>query len=292
MSGGIPFLFFFPMKLYRFRILFLLVVATLLASCSTYKKINYLQDAQIDSAIAMAANKGIVIQPQDMISIVVSSRNSELARIYNLPVVTYQAGSETSMLNSANQRLIGYSVDSEGNIKFPELGTIHVAGFTRWELAEHIRQQLSDVVKDAIVTVEFMNFKISVTGEVTSPGVYNISGDKVTLFEALSLARNLTIFGRRDGVYVIREQNGQRTIYQVDLRTVDMFNSPAYYLQQNDVVYVEPNKVRAGQSTINENNIKSVSIWVSIGSFLTTIATLIISVLARTGGSGTGGSGN
>lgn len=263
---------------FRLSILLVLLVVSA-ASCSTYKKINYIQDAQLDTALTMVANQGILIQPMDMISIVVSSRDPELARIYNLPVVTYQAGSESSVSNF-NQRLIGYSVDNDGNIQFPELGTIHVAGLNRWQLAELIREKLSSLVKDAVVTVQFMNFKISVTGEVTSPGVFDISGDKITIFEAISLARNLTIYGRRDGVYVIREQNGSRTIYQVDLRTVDMFNSPAYYLQQNDVVYVEPNKVRAGQSTINENNLKSVSLWVSIGSFLSTLATLFISLFA------------
>ncbi len=263
----------------RLSILLALLVVSA-ASCSTYKKINYIQDAQLDTALTMIANQGILIQPMDMISIVVSSRDPELARIYNLPVVTYQAGSESSVSNF-NQRLIGYSVDNDGNIQFPELGTIHVAGLNRWQLAELIREKLSSLVKDAVVTVQFMNFKISVTGEVTSPGVFDISGDKITIFEAISLARNLTIYGRRDGVYVIREQNGNRTIYQVDLRTVDMFNSPAYYLQQNDVVYVEPNKVRAGQSTINENNLKSVSLWVSIGSFLSTLATLFISLFAK-----------
>ena len=265
----------------RLSILLVLLVVSA-ASCSTYKKINYIQDAQLDTALTMIANQGILIQPMDMISIVVSSRDPELARIYNLPVVTYQAGSESSVSNF-NQRLIGYSVDNDGNIQFPELGTIHVAGLNRWQLAELIREKLSSLVKDAVVTVQFMNFKISVTGEVTSPGVFDISGDKITIFEAISLARNLTICGRRDGVYVIREQNGSRTIYQVDLRTVDMFNSPAYYLQQNDVVYVEPNKVRAGQSTINENNLKSVSLWVSIGSFLSTLATLFISLFAGRG---------
>ena len=265
----------------RLSILLALLVVSA-ASCSTYKKINYIQDAQLDTALTMIANQGILIQPMDMISIVVSSRDPELARIYNLPVVTYQAGSESSVSNF-NQRLIGYSVDNDGNIQFPELGTIHVAGLNRWQLAELIREKLSSLVKDAVVTVQFMNFKISVTGEVTSPGVFDISGDKITIFEAISLARNLTIYGRRDGVYVIREQNGSRTIYQVDLRTVDMFNSPAYYLQQNDVVYVEPNKVRAGQSSINENNLKSVSLWVSIGSFLSTLATLFISLFAGRG---------
>ena len=265
----------------RLSILLVLLVVSA-ASCSTYKKINYIQDAQLDTALTMIANQGILIQPMDMISIVVSSRDPELARIYNLPVVTYQAGSESSVSNF-NHRLIVYSVDNDGNIQFPELGTIHVAGLNRWQLAELIREKLSSLVKDAVVTVQFMNFKISVTGEVTSPGVFDISGDKITIFEAISLARNLTIYGRRDGVYVIREQNGSRTIYQVDLRTVDMFNSPAYYLQQNDVVYVEPNKVRAGQSTINENNLKSVSLWVSIGSFLSTLATLFISLFAGRG---------
>ena len=265
----------------RLSILLVLLVVSA-ASCSTYKKINYIQDAQLDTALTMIANQGILIQPMDMISIVVSSRDPELARIYNLPVVTYQAGSESSVSNFS-QRLIGYSVDNDGNIQFPELGTIHVAGLNRWQLAELIREKLSSLVKDAVVTVQFMNFKISVTGEVTSPGVFDISGDKITIFEAISLARNLTIYGRRDGVYVIREQNGSRIIYQVDLRTVDMFNSPAYYLQQNDVVYVEPNKVRAGQSTINENNLKSVSLWVSIGSFLSTLATLFISLFAGRG---------
>ena len=257
----------------RLSILLVLLVVSA-ASCSTYKKINYIQDAQLDTALTMIANQGILIQPMDMISIVVSSRDPELARIYNLPVVTYQAGSESSVSNF-NQRLIGYSVDNDGNIQFPELGTIHVAGLNRWQLAELIREKLSSLVKDAVVTVQFMNFKISVTGEVTSPGVFDISGDKITIFEAISLARNLTIYGRRDGVYVIREQNGSRTIYQVDLRTVDMFNSPAYYLQQNDVVYVEPNKVRAGQSTINENTFSSVGFWMSVGSFLMSLGVLV-----------------
>ena len=112
-------------------------------------------------------------------------------------------------------------------------------------------------------------------GEVNSPGTYTINGDKVTLLEALSMARDLTIYGKRDGVYVVREENGVRTTYNVDLRSVSLFDSPVYYLRQNDVVYVEPNKVRAGQSTINENSLKSVSLWISIGSFLTSLAVLI-----------------
>ena len=251
-----------------------------LTSCHTYKKINYLQDIVPNKAERIAINKGILIQPKDMISIVVSSRNPELATMFNLPITSYQAGSEITG-GAGSQRLLGYVVDNEGNIDFPVLGAIHVAGLTRWELSQSIKEQLigQDYLKDPVVTVEFMNFKISVMGEVAAPGTYNIEGDKITLLQALSLAKDLTIFGRRDNIAVIREQNGERTIYQVDIRSAELFNSPAYYLQQNDIVYVEPNKVRAGQSTVNENNLKSVGLWVSISSFLSSLAALIITAV-------------
>ncbi|MCQ2143272.1 MAG: polysaccharide biosynthesis/export family protein [Bacteroidales bacterium] len=261
------------------------VVGLLLAvSCSTYKKINYIQDAKTGDAMSMAVNQGIIIQPKDMMSIVVSSRNPELARMFNLPVASYQAGSE--IVTSSTQRLLGYVVDNEGNIDFPVLGSIHVAGLTRWEVSKLIKEALinEQLLNDPVVTVEFMNFKISVMGEVASPGTFTIAGDKITILEALSLARDLTIFGRRDRVFVIREQNGERNIYQLDLRSVDLFNSPAYYLQQDDIVYVEPNTVKAGQSTINENSAKSISLWVSIASFLTTLATLLVNIIPHSSG--------
>ena len=263
-----------------FIILFVSAVA-MLASCSnkTYRNINYLQDAQKDTTMAMSNEGGILVQPKDMISIVVSSRNPELSAMFNLSNVSYQAGAETSMNGSMN-RIIGYSVDTDGNIDFPVMGKINVAGLTRWQVAEKIKSELisRSLLKDPVVSVEFVNFKISVLGEVAHPGTYAITGDKITLLEALSQAGDLTIFGRRDKVSVIREQNGKRSIYVVDLRSTDLFYSPAYYLQQNDVVFVEPNKVKAGQSTMNENTFKSASFWVSIGSFLVTIANLIIAV--------------
>lgn len=254
----------------------MLALCFALVSCKTYKKINYIQDVKVDSTELITQNLGIRIQPKDMLSIVVSSKTPELATAFNLPVVTYQAGSET-VAGAGTMRLIGYVVDNDGYIDFPILGKIFVTGLTRWELQEKIKDMIIDkgLMKELVVSVEFMNFKISVMGEVNSPGAYTINGDKVTLLEALSMARDLTIFGKRDGVFVIREQNGTRTTYQVDLRSVSLFNSPAFYLRQNDIVYVEPNKVRAGQSTINENSLKSVSLWISISSFLTSLAVLI-----------------
>lgn len=259
------------------KLKFLVIVCCLaLASCKTYKNINYIQDVQVNTTESIAENQGIRIQPKDMLSIVVSSKTPELAMAFNLPVVTYQAGSEV-VSGAGNMRLLGYVVDNDGNIDFPLLGKIQVAGLTRWQLQELIKQQIvnAGLMKELVVTVEFMNFKVSIMGEVNAPGSYTINGDKVTILEALSMAKDLTIFGKRDGVYVIREENGKRTTYNIDLRSVDLFNSPAYYLRQNDVVYVEPNKVRAGQSTINENSLKSVSLWISISSFLTSLAVLI-----------------
>ena len=258
----------------------LLVLALLAASCSTttWKNINYLQDIQADTSMNMAINKGIIIQPQDQLSIIVNSSNQELAAMFNKSIATRYAGSE--MGQSGGQYVTGYVVDNEGNITFPQLGHIKVAGLNRWELQNLLEDMLhtTGLLKDATVTVEFLNFKISVLGEVSSPGTYSVTGDKITIFQALALARDLTIYGQRNNVMVIREKNGERTIYTLDPRSSDIFNSPAYYLQQNDVVYVTPSDVRAGQSTINENYFKSGSFWMAMGSLGVTVANLIITI--------------
>ena len=133
-----------------------------------------------------------------------------------------------------------------------------------------------DVIKDTIVTVQFLNFKVSVLGEVNRPGTFEITGDRVTLLEALSMAGDLSIYGNRERVSVIREEKGKRQIVHHDLRSSDLFESPCYYLQQNDIVYVEPNKARSGQSKVNSNN--SVGVWLSAVAVLATIASLMITI--------------
>ena len=195
---------------------------------------------------------------------------------FNMPMVTYQAG--TNGTAYGQQRLLGYLVDANGNIDFPILGRIHVEGLTRLELTDLIRKRLmdEDLIKDPIVTVQFLNFKISVMGEVVRPGSFNITGDRITLLEALSMAGDLTIYGKRDRVAVIREKDGVRTIRFHDLRSSDLFLSPDYYLQQNDIVYVEPNKARVGQSEINQNN--SVGTWLSAVSVLASVISLVVTV--------------
>jgi len=265
------------------RCTLLMVVVASLAACNpqTWKNINYLQDINGDTVMPMAVNRGIIIQPQDQLSIIVTSRNNLLAAQFNKSIATYYTGSEMAT-SGGSQRITGYVVDNEGDIMFPQIGRIHVAGMNRWELQDMITQRLVEegLLTDANVTVEFLNFKISVLGEVPSPGTYSVTGDKITIFQALALARDLSIYGKRDNVMVVREQNGERRIYTLDLRNSSLFDSPAYYLQQNDVVYVTPSDVRAGQSTINENYFKSGGFWMSLGSLAITVTNLIIT-LAR-----------
>ena len=258
----------------------LIICAFLLSSCASVKDIAYFQNKSIDHPEKIDKHAGIVIQPKDMLSIVVSSRNPELVTMFNLPVVSYQAGSET-VSGAGVQRLLGYVVDNAGCIDFPVLGILNVAGMTRWDLSEMIKNKLvkDGLLSDAVVTVEFMNFKVSVLGEVNSPGTYTIEGDKVTVLQAISLARDLTIFGMRENVSVIRERDGERTIYQINLCDVSLFKSPAYYLQQNDIIYVEPNKERSRQSTTDDKTLRMTSILVSGGSLIVSVATLVTSIL-------------
>ena len=252
-------------------------LALLVSSCASTKDIVYFQNKMVNSPEKIDKHAGIVVQPKDMISIVVSSRNPELVAMFNLPVVSYQAGGELIAAGGYNQRLMGYVVDEQGFIDFPVLGKLSVAGKTRWEVAEMVKDKLlqDGYLTDAVVTVEFLNFKVSVLGEVQSPGTFVIEGDKVTVLQAISLARDLTIFGRRDNVSVIREQNGHRTIYEINLTDVDLFKSPAYYLQQNDIVYVQPNDVKARQSTTDDKTLRISSIALSSGSLLVSLVTLL-----------------
>lgn len=262
------------------RIFLIICLLVCLTGCKTQEKINYLQDVEPGVPQQIESRQSIIIQPKDMLSIIVSTKDPELAAMFNMSVQANRAG--VPIFSSAyNQYLSGYVVDNNGDIDFPVLGKIHAAGLSRWALQEKITRELTerDLLKDMVVTIEFMNFKVSVLGEVKNPGTYSIEGDKVTVLEAIAMAGDLTIYGLRDEVYVIREENGERQNFKLDLRSKDIFNSPAYYLRQNDIIYVQPNEVRAGQSTINQNSVRSISLWLSITSLLTSIAILVVNLV-------------
>lgn len=256
---------------------FLLAVVLIVASaCSTPKEIRYFQDLENGTSREIANISEIEVKVADKISIVVNSKDPLLANMFNLPVVAHRVGESSSL--SQSQQVSSYTVDRGGNIDFPVLGKVHVAGKKREEVAETIKSQLisRQLVNDPIVTVEWANLYFSVLGEVNKPGRYTIDRDKVSLLDAIGMAGDLSIFGQRKNVMVMREENGQQRIYKVDLTSAEqLFSSPVYYLQQKDVIYIEPNDTRARQSTVNGNNVRSTSFWLSLSSLLTTIAVLV-----------------
>ena len=251
--------------------------ALLLASCATNKRAAYLQQAQADLPTSIEQDYQIRIKPLDRLTVTVNSKDPELAAPFNAATSYNSLNGLTSYSSSSNGVLQILTVDKEGKIQLPIIGEIACNGLTRNELAEKIATTIREkgMVHDPIVIVQFADVRFSVLGEVKSPGKYSITKDQITLLEAISMAGDLSIYGKRDAVFVIREENGERVTHWADLRSKEVFNSPVYYLKQNDVIYVQPNKVRAGQSTLNENSVKSVSMWITIASFLTSLGVLI-----------------
>lgn len=252
------------------------IAAIMFGSCSTPRDIAYFHDMSDGSTEQIHAPGRITISPEDKISILVNSRDEQLTGLFNLPYVSRQLGATGS--SGTVQGVSGYTVDPYGDIDFPVLGKLHVAGKTRDQLASYVKEELvsRDLVKDPVVTVEFMNLSVIVAGEVNKPGRYDVTKDRLTILDAISMAGDLTIYGKRDNVKVQRVEGNQVRTYRVDLSSGrELYSSPAYYLQQNDVVYIEPNDTRARQSTVNGNNVRSTSFWLSLASFMTSVAVLI-----------------
>ncbi|MBD9137840.1 MAG: polysaccharide export protein [Alistipes shahii] len=261
-----------------FQLLVACAALALLGSCAASRKISYLQDVASGIQQETAGIVQITAMPGDKVSIVVNSKDPELADMFNLPVLTHRVGQSMNNAYNQSQQVSSYTVDSEGDIDFPVLGKIRVAGMKREQIAATVKDRLveKNLVKDAVVIVEFMNMGVSVMGEVNRPGRFAIDRDYLTLLDALSMAGDLTIYGKRENVLVIRKENGSETLYRVNLcDSKSLYTSPVYYLRQNDLVYVEPNEVRARQSTVNGNNVRSASFWMSLASVLTTISVLI-----------------
>ncbi|WP_455639714.1 polysaccharide biosynthesis/export family protein [Parabacteroides sp.] len=267
------------MKSYKVLLSVCLVIC-LLSACGSVKDITYLQGEGLLKKTAIADTFDLKIQKDDLLDIVVSCIEPELLRPFNQQsgganyVGGYNGGYEGSYAgNNGYNR--GYLVEVDGTINYPLLGKIKVAGLTRRDVIDLIEGRLKKggYIEDPIVTVRFLNFRISVLGEVNRPGTYNILSERITLLEALSMAGDLTIYGRRDRVAVIREIDGERVILYHDLRSMDVFQSPNYYLKQNDMIYVEPNRVRAEAS--KQNQFTNVGTWMSIISFLLSMSILI-----------------
>ena len=268
----------------------MLVLFTLaLWSCSTPKEIGYFQDLESVEGQRIGGAKGITVRPKDKISIIVNCKSPELTALFNLPYVTQRLGenSRSTISSGYSQGYIsGYTVDDRGCVDFPVLGEVHVAGMTREEIASEIKRELREQgqATDAVVTVDFMNLYYQVLGEVARPGRYAIDKDALTILDAIGAAGDLTIYGRRDRVKVLRDEGGRMRTYEVDLCSAsDLIASPVYYVRQNDVIYVDPNDVRARQSTVNGNNVRSTSFWISLTSLAASVTNTIVVIATRSG---------
>ena len=262
------------------KILLLILVVLAAVSCSTPKEISYFQDLQPGvTEMTITDPVEIKVRPKDKLSILVNAQDQKLTNMFNLPIVSQQIGQESTGSSGTSRGVSGYTVDTDGYINFPVLGKIKVEGMTREQIAEYLTRQLKEqeLIKDPVVTVEFMNLGVSVLGEVNRPGRISINRDNLTILDALSEAGDLTIFGKREKVLVLRQENGKQRVYGINLCSAEhIYSSPVYYLQQNDVVYVIPNDTKSRQSTVNGNTVRSTSFWISLASLITSIAVLIV----------------
>lgn len=256
-------------KTIRFNVFYLLLALGVL-SCATPKDILLFQDIENLAMYSEGQRNDPTIQEDDMLIITVSAADMEAVRPFNLMIETRPIYNQTLNLSSNSQQQT-YLVDSEGTINFPILGKQHVAGKTRSELIEELTKKISRDVINPIVNIRIVNYKVTVLGEVNRPGTYTIEGERVTLPEALGLAGDMTIYGERQNVIILREIEGKKDYRIIDLTSVASLNSDYYYLKQNDVVYVQPNSAQIQSSKFNRN----ASVYVSVASLLISVLVLI-----------------
>lgn len=248
----------------------------IMSSCSSYKNVPYLQNPEVVNELKKELPLyDAKIMPKDLLTITVNTTDPEAAAPFNLTIQT--PASATNNRNVYSQpTLQQYLVNNEGNIDFPVLGQLHVGGLTKDQAEDLIREKMKPYLREEpIVTVRMVNYKISVMGEVARPGTFTVSNEKVNILEALAMAGDLTIWGKRDDVMLIREDaQGKREIITLNLNDANLITSDHYYLQQNDILYVSPNKTKAKNSDIGQ----STSLWFSATSILVSIASLLVTI--------------
>jgi polysaccharide export outer membrane protein len=254
---------------YLFSIVLLFTALLFLTpSCKTKEKLVYFQNGNLDSLGQVISSFNPTFQIDDFLSIVVTGQEPESVIPFNLIPTLTQASSNNGY-SSGVPASNGYLIDTDGNIQFPILGELHLGGLTRQDAVSLIQNKLKDYLKSPGVQIQILNYKITVLGDVKTPGTYRIPNERITLLEAIGLSGDLNMTGIRKNIMVIREENGQKKEYRVDLTSKDFFASPVYYLNQNDVVYVEPNATARTTSTL----------WRTTGTIFISLSSLIISTI-------------
>ena len=254
------------------------VLSVMLTACGSSKNVAYMQNSDYISYDRSEVLYDAQIMPKDILTITVNTVNPEAAAPFNLIVRnTLQPGSNN--IGTGGGSLQTYLVDNAGQIDFPVLGKVHVGGLTKSACEQLIHDRIMKYINAAenpVVTVRMSNYKISVLGEVTRPGMFTVSNEKVNIFEALALAGDLTVYGVRDRVKLIRENaKGRKDIYTLNLNDADIVSSPFYYLRQNDILYVEPNKVKSQNASIGPIT----TLAISATGLLVSVASLVVNIL-------------
>jgi len=245
-------------------------------SCTNLKKLQYLQEPIDTARLNKMTFIEPVIQKGDLLNIIVYSDNPTATALYNQPIATVSAAGGQGGVGSQGAGQLssaGYLVDKAGNIQFQGLGTIHVDGFTKKQLSDTLDVRLKPFLQNPYYNIRFLNYKVTVIGDVNKPSVYSIPSEQVNILEVLALAGDLTITANRKNVLVIREQNGKRDFGRIDLTNPDLFNSPFYQLKQNDIVYVDLTKQKA--AALNEASLRYITFATSILSAVALIITII-----------------
>lgn len=254
----------------------LTLLGLFLTGCSV-PNLGYYNGVESGTSFNLPTPENIKVQPGDRVSILVSSRDPNLAYVFNLPVVSHYEPSTTTMSLSTS-RVTNYRLDEDGCIDFPVLGKLNINGMTRSEIAAYVKGQLiaKQLLLDPVVTVDLLNIFYSVMGEVKNPGRYAIDQESVSILDAIARAGDLTIYGQRENVLILRNQGEKQISYRVDLTKPDqIYNCPAFYLREGDMIYVTPNKRRGMESTEMGTALVQPSLWLSVASFITTICVLI-----------------
>ncbi len=264
------------MRIFKHIIFGTMLIA--LGACTTSKtSLPYFEDIKTQQYGELpSSDYAIKIIPDDELMITVTSLVPEATMEYNLPLIN--PATSTTLLTTTQPRTLTYRVDKAGDINFPRLGVIHVAGLTTEQLTTLLTKRISQDVEDPYVKVELANFRVNVLGEVERPGAYDVTRERYTVLDALADAGDLTEYGERNNVLIIREVDGKRVFYHVDLNRSDLLSQPYFYLQQNDVVYVEPNAIRKDVATYNQNNSFKVQVVSAIVSACSVIASLCIAL--------------
>jgi polysaccharide export outer membrane protein len=253
----------------------LLAAVLFLTSCSAGRDLTYFSDLSGNTATQTTITNNVEpkIEPGDLLSIVVNSLNPESNLVYNSGILLPATAGSGAGTAASNRITEGYLVDSNGEVNFPQTGKIKVGGLTREDATEKITTILSKSVKGPTVTIRYLNFRITVIGEVNRPATFTVPTEKINVLEALGLAGDMTGYGRRDDVLIIREKNNKRTTTRLNLNKKEVLNSPFFYLQQNDIVYVEPDKAKALQVSTRSVNLP---IYLSIVSLVLFVASSVV----------------